>query len=153
MARERAKLTEKEERILIQAQLMGLSTGSMVKIGNRLKAIEKDREDQARIDEDCQGYSWTKIAGGWSITNADGYVSEFTNQQKGKGSWYNTTYNYTIKVHKPGTRFKARTFKKKELRISDLWRARMCPAGSKQVYAMVRWCHGLKHQISISEKV
>jgi len=153
MARERSKLTEKEERILIQAQLMGLSTGSMVKIGNRLKAIEKDREDQARIDEDCQGYSWTKIKDGWAITDSNGYVSEFTNQQRRTGSWYNTVYSYSVKVHKPGTRFKPRHFKKSEINISDLWRARMCPGSSKHVYAMIRWCHGLKSKISMSENV
>jgi hypothetical protein len=53
MARGRAALTDKEERILIQAQLMGLSTASMVKIGNRLKALEQEREAMNHINDMC----------------------------------------------------------------------------------------------------
>jgi hypothetical protein len=148
MPRDRAALTDKEEKILVQAQLMGLSTSSMVKIGNRLKAIEKDREDKNRIDQDCHGYTWTKISNGWSLITPEGYTCEFTDQKQGKSSWYDRTFSYKIKVHKPGTRYKPKFFKEKSLRVSDDWRAKLCPANSKQVYAMVRFCHNLKYEIS-----
>lgn len=151
MARERAKLTDKEERILVQAQLMGLSTASMVKIGNRLKALEQEREAIARINNDCQGYTWAAIKDGWAITTPDQFVVEFTNQTRGKSSWYQTNWDFTVKVHKPGTRFKPRTFKKKSVSISNDWKARLCPAKSKLVYGLVRSCHSLKYDLQHSE--
>jgi len=152
MARERAKLTDKEERILVQAQLMGLSTRSMVKIGNRLKAIEKEREDIAAINEACQGYAWSEIKGGWSIITPDKYTVEFTNQQRSKNSsWYQTNWEFDVKVHKPGTRFKVRHLKKKQITVSDDWKAKLCPAKSKLVYGMIRYCSRLKYDLQSSE--
>jgi len=148
MARERAKLTDKEERILVQAQLMGLSTQSMVKIGNRLRALEKEREDIAAINQDCQGYSWQPIKDGWAITTPEKYIVEFTNQQRSKKStWYETRWDFNVKVHKPGTRFKTRYRKHKEVAVRDDWKAKLCPAKSKLVYGMVRFCHGLKYEL------
>ena len=151
MARGRAALTNKEEKILIQAQLMGLSTASMIKIGNRLRALEQERDAIAQIDQDCQGYSWAPIKDGWVITTPDRYVVEFTNQRAGKSSWYQKNWAFDVKVSKPGTRFKVREFKKKEVSVSDDWKARLCPAGSKIVYAMVRFCNGLKYALQNEE--
>jgi hypothetical protein len=148
MARERAKLTDKEERILIQAQLMGLSTGSMVKIGNRLRALEKERKDIAAINDVCQDYSWIEIKGGWAINTPDKYVVEFTNQTRSKNKpWYQIDWDFAVKLYKPGTRFKPRYFKKKTISVSTEWKAKLCPANSKIVYALIRYCYRIKKDI------
>lgn len=153
MARGRAALTDKEEKILLQAQLMGLSTSSMIKIGNRLRALEKERDDKAMIDQACQGYTWVETKDGWIIVTPENYNCEFTDQKRGKSTWYERVYTYNIKVYKPGTRFKPKTFKAKSIRISDDWRAKLCPAGNKHVYGMVRFCHNLKYELSQMETV
>lgn len=152
MSRGRAALTDKEEKILIQSQLMGLTPSSMVKIGNRLKAIEKEREDKAHIDQTCQGYTWVKNQAGWTIITPENYHCEFTDEKKGKSTWYDRVFSYKVKVHKPGTRFKPRFFKEKSIRISDDWKAKLCPAGSKTVYGMIRFCHNLRSELAQHEE-
>ena len=105
MARGRAALTEKEERILVQAQLMGLSTSSMVKIGNRLRALEKEREEIARIDETCQGFAWEgkQTSERLQVTSPDGYLVKATRGKKGNSRWDHFSWSYDIKVTKHRT--------------------------------------------------
>ncbi len=142
MPRTRASLTDKEEKILVQAQLMGLSTTSMVKIGNRLKALEKEREDIAYINDTIQGYSWPdKLSPEkLSVTTPDGYLVEAERGVKGNSRWDSFSWEYTIKVTKPGTRFKARTYKKKTLHCSYDWKKRLMPGSLKELYSLIRWC-------------
>ncbi len=141
MPRGRAALTEKEERILVQAQLMGLSTQSMVKIGNRLKALEQEREAIAHINETCQGFVWedNQTSEKLKVTTADGHVIEATRGKKGNSRWDHFSWSYDIKVTKPGTRFKARTYRNKELRCDYDWKKRLMPAKSKELYSLIRW--------------
>jgi hypothetical protein len=144
MARERAKLTDKEEKILVQAQLMGLTTASMVKIGNRLKALEHEREVKAEIDTVTSQFSYKQKEGklGWEITTSDGHVWHFTNRHynsRNVGWNYKKTISYTICLEKPGTRFQPRVSKNHELYISDDWGpAKFMPEKSKELYAMMR---------------
>ena len=141
MPRGRAALTEKEERILIQAQLMGLSTASMVKIGNRLKALEQEREAMDHINEMCQGYTWDENQNleKLKVTTPDGLEVEAVRGQKGRSHWGHYGWNYDITVTKPGTRFKARTYKSKELQCDYDWKKRLMPAKSKELYSLIRW--------------
>jgi hypothetical protein len=141
MPRGRAALTDKEERILVQAQLMGLSTASMVKIGNRLKALEQERDEIARINETCQGFSWeeNQTADKLSVANPDGMTITATRGVKGRSHWNKFTWTYTINVSKPGTRFKTRTYKDRELSCDYDWKKKLMPAKSKELYSLIRW--------------
>jgi hypothetical protein len=141
MPRGRAALTEKEERILIQAQLMGLSTASMVKIGNRLKALEQEREAMDHINEMCQGYVWDDVQNleKLKVTTPDGLEVEAVRGQKGRSRWGHYGWNYDITVTKPGTRFKARVYKSKELQCDYDWKKKLMPAKSKELYSLIRW--------------
>ncbi len=141
MARGRVALTEKEERILVQAQLMGLSTQSMVKIGNRLRALENEREEIARINETCQGFIWKDVQNvdRLELTSPDGYVIEAVRGKKGNTRWDHFSWSYDIKVTKPGTRFKARTYKNREIRCDYDWKKKLMPAKSKELYSLIRW--------------
>jgi hypothetical protein len=141
MPRGRAALTEKEERILVQAQLMGLSTASMVKIGNRLRALEQEREEIARINETIQGFIFSEkqTADLLTVTTPDGMLVEAVRGSKGRSHWNKFTWSYTIKVSKPGTRFKTRTYKDRELSCDYDWKKKLMPAKSKELYSLIRW--------------
>lgn len=143
MSRGRAKLTDKEEKILTMSQLMGLTPSSMVKIGNRLKALEKESRDIADINEATAGFSWESLGNGdWKITDPDGRVIEAVRQARGKSRWDSYTWEFNLKVSKPGTRFKPRIFKKFGVRCEYDWKKRLMPAQSKELYSIIR---GLKH--------
>lgn len=148
MARERVKLTDKEEKILVQAQLMGLSTSSMIKIGNRLKALEIERDRKAEISQVVSEYNYKEKADkkGWEVTEKDGKVWHFTNKHKTrKGNWSSTQELYfDIAVEKPGTRFHLRVSKAQRVYISDDWGpAKLMPEKNKELYAILR---GIMHQ-------
>lgn len=148
MARERVALTDKEEKILIQAQLMGLSTGSMIKIGNRLKALELERDRKAEINQVVSEYTYKEKADkkGWEVTEKDGKVWHFTNKRKTrKGNWSSIPELYfDITVEKPGTRFHLRVSKAQRVYISDDWGpAKLMPENNKELYAILR---GIFHQ-------
>lgn len=141
MPRGRAALTEKEERILVQAQLMGLSTASMIKIGNRLRALEQEREELLRIEETIQGFKFNEIQNleRLEVTTVDGLHVEAIRGKKGNSRWDHFGWHYDIRVSKPGTRYKTRVFKGRELRCDYDWKKRLMPAKSKELYSLIRW--------------
>lgn len=140
MSRSRAKLSDKQERILVQAQLMGLTARDMQQIGNRLIALQKESEEKAEIQSRIEGYSWVKNdKDSWTITTPDGYVCKFGKASKNtRFSWY-ANKDYPISISKPGTAFKPRVLQKKEVPFNHEWRAKFCPENSKELYAMIKF--------------
>ena len=144
MARERVKLTDKEEKILIQAQLMGLDTASMVKIGNRLKALEKESDYKTENAELASKFtSWKKLdEKGWELECKDGRVFVFSNRNKEyrHNGWnQQSQIKFDIGVTKPGTAFKPRSklAVTKPMR-SEWWGpAKFMPDKSKQLCGML----------------
>lgn len=153
--RGRAALTEKEERILIQSQLMGLTPSSMVKIGNRLKALEKEAQDIAEINEACQGFSWEVLKdetrkndkAGWVVTTPDNFKVKFVRGKK-KTRWGGYEVVWDLHVTKPGTRYKPRVLKDKSLHVDYDWRAKLCPANSKELYSCIRYCRHMHWELN-----
>lgn len=148
MARERAKLSDKQERILVQAQLMGLTARDMQQIGNRLIALQKEAKHRAEIQRTIEGYSWIKNdKGSWTVTTPDGYVCKFGRAVKSnKFSWENQK-DYPISIAKPGTAFKTRVLQKKSVTLSDDWKAKFCPENSKELYGMIKWLSHHLHYV------
>jgi len=148
MPRTRAKLSDKQERILVQAQLMGLTARDMQQIGNRLIALQKEAEEIKKIGETTQGYSWTKTdKGTWNVQTPDGYLCEFSKGKRdGRRSYWERRLSYQVKVSKPGTAFKTRSFSK-DIAVRNEWIARLCPSNSKELYAMICWAQGLKWEL------
>lgn len=145
MPRERSKLTDKQERILVQAQLMGLTPRDMTQISNRLVAIQKEAKDKLDIQNTIEGYSWTtNDKGSWTITTPDGYVCKFGKPSKGNRMYWETQKEYPISITKPGTAFKTRVLQKKSVSISNSLRAKLCPENSKELYGMIKY---LKHHL------
>lgn len=140
MPRERAKLTDKQERILVQAQLMGLTASDMTKISNRLVALQKESQDMKEIADTIDSYTWTKDEKNrWSIHTPDGYVCKFIKGKNARSHYYETTWDYSITISKPGTAFKTRYVQKNSVRFSNSWRSKLCPEKSKELYGLIRF--------------
>ncbi len=137
MPRERAKLSDKQERILVQAQLMGLTAHDMQQIGNRLVALKKEAEIKQEISETIEGYFWIKdTKGHWNITSPDGYVCKFMKGKTGRNSYWDSSWDYTVSIAKPGTAFKTRLHQKKSVHFRQ-HPAKLCPENSKELYSMI----------------
>lgn len=140
MPRQRAKLTDKQERILVQAQLMGLTPRDMQQIGNRLIALQKEAEDKQEIQSVIQDYTWQRNEKqSWTVITAEGYHVKFGKHQKSQSYSWERSYVYNISISKPGTAFKTRVLQKKTVTIHDSWRSKFCPENSKELFGMIKW--------------
>jgi len=143
MPRGRKQLTDKQERILVQCQLMGMTTTDLVTISNRLKALDTEREFLCKVAEATHGFFWTvKNKREFTITDQAGYVYEvkcYRDHRISNWSHHGTDYA-NITVSKPGTRFKTRT--KSDYRLSNPFNENeivsACPEGSKYLYRVMR---------------
>lgn len=148
MPRERAKLSDKQERILVQAQLMGLTARDMQQIGNRLIALQQEAQEKFEIAETIQGYTWETFGkDGWKITMPDGYVIQADRGIKLKSRWDSYQWDFDITVTKPGTRFKPRRFKNKGIHIPYEWKKKLMPENNKELYGLIRWTKNLKWEL------
>ena len=140
MPRQRAKLSDKQERILVQAQLMGLTPSDMQKISNRLIALQKEANDMREIADDIEGYTWSKDEkNNWIVRSPDGYSCKFVKGKTGRSQYYNASWDYNVTISKPGTAFKTRYLQKKSVIFSHDWRSKLCPEKSKELYGIIRF--------------
>lgn len=141
MARERAKLTDKQERILVQCQLMGLTTKDMTQISNRLVALEREARLRQEIGETTQGMSWTKIDKGWRITDSQGRIYDC---RKGKPSkrhqsyWDRQVFVWNVEISGKDKRYKTKMVNEVSASIDYQITAKLCPENSKELYSLLR---------------
>lgn len=154
MARARAKLSDKQERILVQAQLMGLTARDMQQIGNRLMALKKEAEDKAEIADNIAGFTWESVIDetrkrekGWRVTTPDGYCVEAYRGKQGRSSWDSYNWTFDFRITKPGTRFQTRKISEKSLYIPYDWKKGLMPAQDKELYAIIRWAKDIKWEL------
>ena len=141
MPRSKAKLTEKQERILVQCQLMGMTTADMTTISNRLKALDREREFTDRVNEVCNDFTFVeKSPKEFVITDQDGKVYEFkVYVDRTRKDWtFYSTHFAEVKISKPGTRFKTRYDKKVKLPLLSEEVVSLCPNGNKWLYRAMR---------------
>jgi hypothetical protein len=143
MPRGRKQLTDKQERILVQCQLMGLTTADLVTISNRLKALDIEREFKGKVSEIIHGFSWTaKNKRDFILTDSEGHVYEVkVIKDYGRDSWNKQCHDYAkVIINKPGTRYKKKEFTNHALRAdwSDNEISSACPDGNKYLYRMMR---------------
>ena len=148
MARQRATLTEKQERILVQCQLMGLTTSDMVKISNRLRALDLDRQHRAEIADAVTNMTWeSKGKNKWTITHRDGLVIECKRHTLSRKSWgYSYDYKWTFDLSKPTTRFKPRQLSNVSVYTDPQVRSVVCPEGSKELYSLLKYIQNHKSE-------
>lgn len=143
MPRGRKQLTDKQERILVQCQLMGLTTADLVTISNRLRALDAEREFKARVSEASHGFTWSmKTRREFTLTDSSGHIYDVkVSTDWSRESWNKQCHNFAdITVSKPGTRFKTRTEPKYPLRedYNDNEIVSACPDGNKYLYRVMR---------------
>jgi len=138
MARTRAALTDKQEKIVIQCQLMGMTTADMVTISNRLKALDAEREFRVRVSEVIEGKTWEKKSSKhYIIKDSDGLVYDCTMAHKVYDHW-NRSERWTVSVTHPGTRMKEKVFKDQSIYASSDEQARVCPDNDKKLFRLMR---------------
>ena len=143
MPRGRKKLSDKQERILVQCQLMGLTTADMTQISNRLRALDVERVFKARVDEFSQGFTFTeKSKREFTITDESGKIYAVKiKSDYSRPNWHMSGNDYaTVYISKPGTRFKPRTVSGHHLtaKWEDAEIAGVCPGGNKYIFRMMR---------------
>jgi len=141
MPRSKAKLTDKQERILVQCQLMGMTTADMVTISNRLKSLDREKNFKDTVAETCNDFTFIeKNTKEFTITDKDGKIYDikvFTDRNS--RDWYNYHSTYAdVKICKPGTRFKPKQIKKAKLALLQSEIAALCPNGNKFIYRAMR---------------
>ena len=142
MARDRAKLTDKQERILVQCQLMGLTTADMVKISNRLRALDAEREYREEIADIVASHKVEAIPKGWRIISDTGIVYSCTKKRaRSNSDWYNRGPNWVWDIDifpKKGSKKPPRTVANHKVWINDTLTTRSCPEGDKQLFGLFR---------------
>lgn len=137
MARERAKLTEKQERILVQCQLMGLTPQDMQQISNRLIALQKEREYKEEVAEAVNNLSWSSTKNGWQIVDQNGKTFECVKKLKSNRNYYDRRYSWDVTIDKPGTRYKTKTIRDVGFYMNPYIPAKLCPENSKDLLALL----------------
>jgi hypothetical protein len=143
MPRGRKPLTDKQERILVQCQLMGLTTADLVTISNRLKALDIERGFKALVAEVTHGFTWTcKNKREFTLSDSAGYVYEVkVLSDYSRNSWNQQCHDFAnVTVSKPGTRFKNRSVSAHALKghWEDNEIVNVCPEGNKFLFRMMR---------------
>jgi hypothetical protein len=139
MPRGRSPLTEKQERILVQAQLMGLTTADMVKIGNRLRALDTEREFKQRVDEVTARCQYEIVdKNNFKIVDAKGLIYEIKSVKSGSkryDPWPHRSYDVT--VSHPGTRMQPKVAKGITINLDHYALPKMCPNQNKVLWSLL----------------
>jgi hypothetical protein len=143
MPRGRKPLSEKQERVLVQCQLMGLTTADLVTISNRLKALDVEREFKSRVSEVIEGFTWNiKDKRNFTVTDRAGTVYECKcYADYSSRDWTMRGRDFAkITITRPGTRQKPKIIS--DHRIVNPWNdpeiVSVCPEGSKYLYRVMR---------------
>lgn len=143
MPRGRKPLSEKQERVLVQCQLMGLTTSDLVTISNRLKALDVEREFKSRVSEVTEGFTWNiKDKRNFTVTDRAGTVYECKcYADYSSKDWTMRGRDFAkITITRPGTRQKPKIIS--DHRIVNPWNdpeiVSVCPEGSKYLYRVMR---------------
>ena len=137
MARGRAQLTDKQERIMVQSQLMGLTTADMIRIANRMKALEAEREFMRDVETVSAGKTFEKKSSLHYVIKDDaGRVFDCKGKRDYNGWQVQTKWQVEITYRK-----KSKVFKDQTLYDDAREVARVCPGGEKVVYRLMKQIH------------
>lgn len=139
----RKPLTDKEERVLAYAQLMGVEVASMSRIANRMRAQALEQENAQTVARVIDGYEWTVIH-----KRHPQQVYEILNKSTGwrwhcqgtgrgsSSSWFNHGWQFEVTWTAPdGT-------VGKEMPVPSQPRdlpLRLLPESDRALYGLLRW--------------
>jgi hypothetical protein len=142
----RKPLSDKEERVLAYAQLMGVEVSSMSRIANRMRAQALEQENARTVAQVVDDYTWTVIHDRHVVgAHREVYeiVSKSTGWQwhcqgtgRGSSSWFNVGWEFEVTWTAPdGT-------VGKEMPVPSQPRdlqLRLLPERDRALYGLIRW--------------
>lgn len=141
MPRGRAKLTDKQERILVQCQLMGLTTADMIQISNRLRALDKEKEFKQDVIDVLSGFTFEeKDKRHFVIIDSKGLKFEVSIYTERSNHFRHGSTDYAkIKITKSSDKFKPKEIKAHKVsKFRDDEIVSACPNGNKWIYRIMR---------------
>jgi len=136
MPRTRAQLTEKQERILVQCQLMGLTTHDMVQISNRLVALEKERQFKEKVAEVIVDKTWEKKGDGHYVIKHKTRSYECRLNKNNRNGYGFGSEAWKIKITmKSGS---TKDLDKIALYPHENEKASLCPDNDKRLFRLLR---------------
>jgi hypothetical protein len=142
----RKPLSDKEERVLAYAQLMGVEVASMSRIANRMRAQALEQENARTVAAVVDDYTWT-VSHGRNRYDAHREVYEIVSKStgwqwhcqgtgRGASSWFNVGWEFEVTWTAPdGT-------VGKEMPVPNQPRdlqLRLLPERDRALYGMLRW--------------
>ena len=153
----RKPLTDKEERVLAYAQLMGVEVSSMSRIANRMRAQAQEQENARTVAAVVGDYEWTVVSSEhprqvYEISNkSTGWRWHCQATGRGASSWLNSSWQFIVTWTAPdGTVGKSdpSPSQPRDLQL------RLLPERDRALYGMIRWinCQDWDHQLRWHQK-
>jgi hypothetical protein len=142
----RKPLTDKEERVLAYAQLMGVEVASMSRIANRMRAQAQEQENAKEVAGVISDYTWTVIhdrhlydahhEGYEIVSKSTGWKWHCQGTGRGSSGWFGSNWEFEVTWTAPdGTVGKTETSPNQP---RDL-QLRLLPERDRALYGMIRW--------------
>lgn len=143
----RKPLTDKEERVLAYAQLMGVEVASMARIANRMRAQALEQENAQTAARVIAGYEWTVVSVGqpklrsvYEIRDTvTGWSWHCRGTGRGSSSWYHSGAQYEVTWTAPSGESHTETHDVSQVRDMPL---RLLPERDRALYSMIRDING-----------
>jgi hypothetical protein len=138
----RKPLTDKEERVLAYAQLMGVEVSSMSRIANRMRAQAQEQQNARTVAAVVGDYDWTVIHGEhprqvYEILNkSTGWHWHCQGTGRGSSSWYNVGWEFEVTWTAPNGTVG------KEMPVPSQPRdlqLRLLPERDRALFGLLRW--------------
>lgn len=141
MPRERIKLSDKQERIIVQCQLMGITTRDMVQISNRLVAIEKEaffKKTVEQVMSHIKSYNFDKKKSIYTIV--DDTDTEYTIKLHKKQHYRTDLIDISFSTANYGSKDQKKTYKNQtvypDLAYYEI--SKFCPENSKLLFRLCK---------------
>jgi hypothetical protein len=147
----RKPLSDKEERVLAYAQLMGVEVASMSRIANRMRAQALEQENARTVARVVDDYTWTVIHDRHRydahrevyeiVSKSRGWQWHCQGTGRGSSSWFNVGWEFEVTWTAPdgtvGTGMTPVPSQPRDLQL------RLLPERDRALYGMIRW---INHQ-------
>ena len=143
----RKPLTDKEERVLAYAQLMGVEVASMSRIANRMRAQAQEQENVQTAAQVIAGYEWTVVSVGQPKSRSvyeirdpsTGWRWHCRGTGRGSSSWYHSDLEYQVTWTAPSGESDTEIHNVSQARDMLL---RLLPERDRALYSMIRHING-----------
>jgi hypothetical protein len=138
----RKPLSDKEERVLAYAQLMGVEVSSMSRIANRMRAQALEQENARTVARVVDDYTWTVISSEhprqvYEISSkSTGWQWHCQGTGRGSSSWFNVGWEFEVTWTAPNGTVG------KEMPVPSQPRdlqLRLLPERDRALYGLIRW--------------